>query len=193
MKHRAFTRVQLLIGASAIAVVAAVGLPFFWKVRDNLRRASCAASLKQIGLGWSQYTQDNDKRFPLTTTREGWVESLQIYVKSDAIFHCPSENEWGGENLTDFWFNRRLAGVSTDDVANPALTLLSGDGEASDDPNSSLALMPPLWVSKADSPARRHLGTGNYLFVDGHATMLRPEQITADKPSKNAPTFLLGP
>lgn len=92
--------------------------------------------------------------------------------------------------MTDYWFNRRLAGAELKTIDAAWMTLISGDGEPSDDSNISIEILPPLWMTKKDSPARRHLDYGNYLFADGHVKALKPEQTTLNKPDGNAPTFL---
>ena len=192
MKRNAFTLVELLIVVAIIAVLAA----FLWpsiphRNPGSARRSSCQSNLKQIGLGYLQYVQDYDEKFPITSTEPGWFGAIQPYLKSEAIFRCPSEEVRGDDNLTDYWFNRRLAGVAQKNLGSATLTLLSVEGEPSDDPNVSLQLMPPRWISKENSPARRHFDTANYLFADGHVKSLKPKMVTADAPDKNAPTFLI--
>ncbi len=188
--RKAFTLWEFLIVVAIIAILAALLFPTInYGSYRNARRSSCQSNLKQIGLGYLQYIQDYDKKFPLTTTKQGWFGTLQPYLKSELIFQCPSEEARGKNNLTDYWFNGRLAGVEQKRVEFPDNTLLSGDGEASDDPNISLQVLPPLWSEKEDSPARRHLDTGNYGFADGHVKSLKPGAVTVEKPGQ-APTFL---
>ncbi len=183
MKHKAFTFWEALAVIAVLVIGAVIFVPpnLFSPARGNARRASCASNLKQIGLGYLQYAQDYNDKFPITTTKQGWFGAVQPYLKSTAIFRCPSEERRKDDNLTDYWFNRRLAGIETKAVQNTASTLLSGDGEPSDDPNVSLQLLPPLWVSREDSPARRHLEGGNYGFADGHVKWFKPS---------NAPSFV---
>ena len=63
--HRGFTLIELLVVISIIAILAAILFPVFARARENARRASCMSNLKQIGLGFMQYTQDYDERYPL--------------------------------------------------------------------------------------------------------------------------------
>lgn len=93
--------------------------------------------------------------------------------------------------MTDYWFNRRLAGVEAKDIDVVSLTLLSGDGEPSDDPNISIQLLPPRWIANANSPARRHLDGANYGFADGHVKWFKAEKMATFAGSKSAPTFLI--
>ena len=191
MKHKAFTLPQILLLVVVLILVTLLAIPLF--VRGNLNHSgSCSSNLKQIGLGLVQYTQDYDEKFPILTIEQGWVGAMQPYVRSTRLFSCPDEQERGGDNLNDYWFNRRLAGVELKQIADDKTTLLAGDGEASDDPNASLAVLPPLWISRTDSPARRHFSdTAFYLFADGHVKQLGPEKITLAKPALKKPTFLV--
>lgn len=189
MKNRSF---WLQFGAVlAFLGIAAVILPIFFASDRTPRYSRCQSNLKQIGLALAQYTQDYNEKFPIVTTKQGWFGALQPYLKSTALFRCPSEKLQGDDNLTDYWFNQRLAGVEVKILADAGWTLMSGDGEASDDPNISLTVLPPLWSKNKDSPARRHLDGANYLFADGHVKAFKPEQITLDKPSAGRPTFLV--
>src|SRR6188474_243241 len=104
-RGKGFTLIELLIVIAIIAILAAILFPVFARARENARRSSCQSNLKQIGLGFFQYTQDYDERFPLTSTTAtvatgqnttagdiGWAEILQPYIKSSQIFQCPSES-----------------------------------------------------------------------------------------------------
>src|SRR5689334_11678442 len=65
-KQTAFTLIELLVVIAIIAILAAILFPVFARARENARRSSCQSNLKQIGLGFAQYTQDYDERLPLT-------------------------------------------------------------------------------------------------------------------------------
>lgn len=62
---RAFTLIELLVVIAIVAVIAAILLPVFQRVRENARRAACLSNLRQVTLGLLQYSQDADDRCPL--------------------------------------------------------------------------------------------------------------------------------
>ncbi len=99
-KNSAFTLIELLVVIAIIAILAAILFPVFARARENARRSSCQSNLKQIGLGFMQYTQDYDeKTVPARINVPGldgnnydrpWAESIQPYIKSTQLFRCPS-------------------------------------------------------------------------------------------------------
>lgn len=89
----AFTLIELLVVIAIIAILAAILFPVFARARENARRASCQSNLKQIMLGYMQYTQDYDEKVPAAICGEtGWYNKMQPYLKSTQIFKCPSDS-----------------------------------------------------------------------------------------------------
>lgn len=185
MKHKAFTVVEAIVVVVILAILAAMLFPYFARPKP---RDYCMSNLKQIGLGFQQYIQDYDEKFPPLTD---WGETVQPYLKSWQIFQCPMDASGSAEKTTDYFLNARLSGVAIRQIAKPSLTILAGDG-ASDQRIATLAQLPASWIDDKNSPAHRHPRGANYAFADGRVKRLHAQSVTLDKPKAGKPTFLLG-
>jgi len=71
MKYRkAFTLIELLVVIAVIAVLMAVLLPALHRAREQGKRAVCMSNVKQFGLAWVLYADDNDQRIVNACTVE---------------------------------------------------------------------------------------------------------------------------
>ena len=131
---KGFTLIELLVVIAIIALLAAILFPVFARARENARRSSCQSNLKQIGLGFLQYSQDYDERLPPYTANDqvdrnlsaqlasaGWALLLDPYLKSAQIFQCPSNRLKAGDATTpryqDYIYNQNIC--ITPGVINP--------------------------------------------------------------------------
>ena len=143
---KGFTLIELLVVIAIIAILAAILFPVFARARENARRSSCSSNIKQIGLGFQQYIQDYDEKYPQiragANNASGWAIQMQPYLKSSQIFQCPSETAspanvtstvagYGDTGYTDYWYNARLDGKSQAQVDQVASTVINGDGSSS--------------------------------------------------------------
>jgi len=61
-KRRGFTLIELLVVIAIIAVLMAILMPALKRAREQGQRAVCIGNLKQLGLAWILYCDDNDDR-----------------------------------------------------------------------------------------------------------------------------------
>jgi len=96
-----FTLIELLVVIAIIAILAAILFPVFAKVREKARQTSCTSNMKQLGLAFVQYSQDNDETNPpglynasatIIPIGAGWAGSIYPYVKSTGVYKCPDDS-----------------------------------------------------------------------------------------------------
>ena len=75
MRCSAFTLIELLVVIAIIAILMSVLMPALNRARLHGKRAACMGNLKQLGMSWIMYADENDDRIvaanPNTT---GWVQ-----------------------------------------------------------------------------------------------------------------------
>ena len=201
-RRNGYTLIELLVVLIMLAFLAAVILPTFQNARLTSQRASCLRNTKQIGDALRQYAADYNQYLPPLGINDvtssvppfsrpyGWADALQHYLGNTTVLHCPSQTSYvsidGAQNgFTDYWMNSTGDALDLKLLAAPTLMVLCGegnDGNQRTDARYNLRALPSDWssyIADADNPSRRHFGTANYLFADGHVKMLRPEQIAA--------------
>jgi prepilin-type processing-associated H-X9-DG protein len=215
MRRSGFTSRELfaVLAVVSIGVIGASALmPMINRSPQNAYRMSCQSNLKRIALGTKQYNQDWDERHPLVNVNDtaigqdrplGWADALQPYLKSDQLFWCrlqikngardESQKKPSDRDYTDYFYNRRLAGVAEEKIKQSAIVILLGEGnDGTDAANArySLAALPAAWGKDEKSPSHRHLSGANYAFVDGHVKWIKA-RIFDKKPDGKAAMFTI--
>ncbi|HEY3282351.1 MAG TPA: prepilin-type N-terminal cleavage/methylation domain-containing protein [Armatimonadota bacterium] len=196
--RKAFTLIELLVVIAIIAILAAILFPVFAKARERARQSTCSQHSREYALAYLQYMdQWEDTVPPWTDSKNHHLQDyLQPFIKSYAIFTCPSDtfqktkNGPAGENDGySFWRNSYLdrwsgylpnSPITSSEIRYPSTTVFIVDG-----PNNAgqhtWGLNPSNPLQKQYPDYRfgdtRHSGGGTYAFMDGHTKWYLPDQI----------------
>ena len=192
MRREGFTLIELLVVIAIIAVLAAMLLPALAKAREKERSTQCAGNLRQWGLAFQLYANDNDDFLP----RRGqgvqalfqidrpadWFNALPPYfalrsfqqmitnstsptAHSQSVFVCPTANDPGGTYFLPYGMNMNLCPWNL-----PAQTKFSeveqpaGVVAMADAPGAYASTFPS---TRPYSVAARHSSRVNLLFLAG--------------------------
>jgi prepilin-type processing-associated H-X9-DG protein len=179
----AFTLIELLVVFAIVAILAALLVPAFGRMRDKAQNAQCLGNLRQLGASLHLYAADNDGRLPFIGNDgfgqgKYWFNQISpaydLFSPSSRVFHCPADPrpEWkakpgGGLNygMNELLNRSREApgiGIKLASVAKPSQTVLLLD--------SVYWIYDPVsdgYWGGTDWLKLRHTGSANFLMVDG--------------------------
>jgi prepilin-type N-terminal cleavage/methylation domain-containing protein len=109
-RFRGFTLIELLVVIAIIGILAGLLLPSLARAKAKGHRIACISNLKQIGLAFTMFGDDNESRYPWQLdsgdggTKKFGSAWLHYYAISNEIvtpkvLHCPSDTSKATANV----------------------------------------------------------------------------------------------
>ncbi len=203
--RRGFTLIELLVVLAVISLLAALLLPALAAAREKGRRIACAGNLRQIGLAFSMYLDDNGDIFPCADDPvstnpfywlwmgRGWRGTVAPYLDRDispdnpSVLFCPSDPKAvSAYEATSYAYSmsfyhspeqiNTMTAVS-DAYSNPRPMIPKSLARVK---NPGQKILCGEWTSnhlrtEEDSGWWCWEGARNFLFVDGHVSYVRAD------------------
>jgi len=116
MKKSGFTLIELLVVIAIIGILAAILLPALARSRESARRSACQNNLKQLGLVFKMYSQENAGLFPRLHGDDPWGSNSS----SEYAQNCT-----GGRDDADF--SPEMAAIIPEYLTDPAVLRCPSD------------------------------------------------------------------
>jgi prepilin-type N-terminal cleavage/methylation domain-containing protein/prepilin-type processing-associated H-X9-DG protein len=158
-RPRGFTLIELLVVIAIIAILAAILFPVFGKAREKARQTKCLSNEKQLALAIGMYSQENEEKLPPVAS---WIGSINV---ADKVYDCPTSEKKGNTSDPDYGYGWWLDSKALGDINQPESTVMLADAKTAT-------------LGGTTEAEQRHDGKVVYAFVDGHAAVVKPSDLT---------------
>ncbi|MGH7992871.1 MAG: H-X9-DG-CTERM domain-containing protein [Limisphaerales bacterium] len=191
----ALTLTEVLIIIAALALLAAILLPALAVAKRKSSKLNCSSCLKQIGLSYRMWADDNGGKFPMqiSVTNEGVMELIAtgnvaafFQVMSNTldtplILICPNDTKHiPATNFATLKNSNISYFISLDTVVTQPQTLLSGDDNLMVNGKNVQSGILNLHTNDVLAWTKeRHQGAGNILMGDGSVQQATSADLTS--------------
>ena len=177
MKNKAFTLIELLVVISIIAIIAALAIPTLVGAIERGRAISDLSNFKQLGLGITQYLNENDDDFFAKGGATQWPDLIHKYVPDWKAFQSPfdrrSPSSVAPFNVS-YGMNSKIYNVNRSKFNYPSQLIVAGpaNGGAKGATYAGTSAA-PVDIAGGSLPGQYKNGTQvDVLFSDAHTSAI---------------------
>jgi len=182
LKHgKAFTLIELLVVIAIIAILAALLLPALAAAKRKAQRINCASNLRQIGISFRMWGDDNDGQYPMTVSGSQGGAKEYVYSTANPTLASSTAN---GITYGGYYSIAAPFEVMSNTLDNPALLNCPSDSSFSDGPatgwSNFVSGTPPQPIKNGGGGIGSGLpdpGKSVSYFVGGDAIDVQPQSI----------------
>ena len=179
----AFTRIELLVTIACVVLVVAILLPALVKTKARSSKIGCVNNLKQIGLAFREWADDNDDHHPMreSITNGGTMELvasglffphfrvMSNQLSTPKILVCPNHKNrtYAADFDSDLTDTNLSYFVNVDAVEGNGSSLLCGDRNLKNKAQVSSRFVCVSSTSVICWTREIHWEKGNFCFADG--------------------------
>jgi prepilin-type N-terminal cleavage/methylation domain-containing protein/prepilin-type processing-associated H-X9-DG protein len=125
-RGKGFTLIELLVVISVIVLLMAILLPTLQRIKRQAKAVVCQSNLRESGIIWAAYTDENNGYFPGGLRDKGWNPSDDRYP----MFTAP--DSWWWHRGRQYWYRHGAEGIlccpMATKIANPTAETAVGQG-----------------------------------------------------------------
>ncbi|MBW8002893.1 MAG: type II secretion system protein [Planctomycetes bacterium] len=174
IKNRGFTLIELLVVISIIALLMGIMMPVVGRVRTVAKRTVCVSNLRNIGIGFRLYLDENNDYMPPATNMPSLALNkkkpitfyLDRHIGQKKIFKCPGDtvDKYFATEESSYAYNNWLGNRR---VSDSFLTKRFNVKERN---------IHVMYDYKPFHGKAGKVGAKNYLYADGHTGNLRNQE-----------------